>query len=202
MTTTRTPIRKARKTLDLPDEVQPLKRSGISRSALARLQGEIAHQGLALSKNAALKSWASTLGGASANLARSLVLTRIEWSRALGRPHARALADAFTAVHWRWQEVKMFKPGGAVRWIGLSSPVLPPPVLTEGPHDDTTWRVSVLLLPTHHTKQALELGFAPASDWKGPDGRRVRVAMKPALRYFGPGNGPVVLPAFVLSAAD
>lgn len=62
--------------------------------------------------------------------------------------------------------------------------------------------MSLLLLPTQDAKQALEVGFALGADWIGPDGRRVRVGVRPALRYFGPAVGPAALPAFVLHAAD
>lgn len=201
MRKTRTSVRSPRQTLALADELAPLQRPAMPARTLNQLKGALAQQGPGVWKGAAFETWARAQTGAAGAWARQLVLARIEWDRSLGRPQALPLAEAFAAVHWRWQDIKMFTPGGGVRWISLSSPVLPGPVLGEGPHDDVRWRVSVLLLPTSNAKQALELGFAPAAGWKAPSGRPVRVALRPALRYFGPAEGPQSLPVFVVRAA-
>jgi hypothetical protein len=57
------------------------------------------------------------------------------------------------------------------------------------------------LLRTADAAQGLEVGFAEGVRWVRPDGKPVRVALRPALRRFNAQEGPRALPAFVATEA-
>lgn len=198
----RTPRVTARRTnVMLPDEVPPLRRTDLPRGGLLKLQKALGALGPGPIRTAALRKWSDSISGTGGGLARQVVTCSIEWDRSLGQPAGVAPDAAFTAVHWRWQQIKEYLPGGRVHWFDIASPVLPGPVLTATPGDEARCRVAILLLLTADADQGLEVGFADGVRWVRPNGRPLRVALKPALRRFSGSGGPRALPAFVLSEA-
>lgn len=186
----------------MTDVISPLHRTGLTNSSLARLQKSVGTLGPAAFSTASLQRWSAAQKGTTGRLALKLVTCRIEWDRSLASPMGVSPEAAFTAVHWRWQEVLESLPGGRSRWIKLASPVMPWPTLTPGPHDATRLRVALFLVPTADARQGLEVGFANGVKWARPDGRPLRVALRPALRHFDTSTLPRALPPFVLSEAE
>lgn len=195
------PNRPGRLTVQMPDEIPPLWRTDVTRGGMTKVHKALAALGPGAFRTAALRKWSDSIAGSGGGVARQIVTCRIEWDRSLGLPAGVAPEAAFTAVHWRWQQVKEFLPGSRVRWIDLASPVLPGPALTATSGDDARHRVGILLVPTTNASQGLEVGFAEGVRWVRPDGRPLRVALRPALRRFSAQEGPQSLPAFVVTEA-
>ena len=193
--------RPGRSTALVPDEIPPLWRTDVTRGGMSKLHKAVSALGPGAFRTAALRKWSDSIEGSGGGVARQVVTCCIEWDRSLGSPAGVAPEAAFTAVHWRWQQVKEFRPGGLVRWIELASPVLPGPTLTASPGDEARCRVGILLLRTADAAQGLEVGFAEGVRWVRPDGKPVRVALRPALRRFNAQEGPRALPAFVATEA-
>lgn len=193
--------RPGRSTALVPDEIPPLWRTDMPRAGMSKLHKALGTLGPGAFRTAVLRKWSDSIGGSGGGVARQIVTCCIEWDRSLGLPAGVAPEAAFTAAHWRWQQVKEFLPGGRVRWLSLASPVLPGPTLTAGPGDDARCRVGMLLVRTADAEQGLEVGFAEGVSWLRPDGRPVRVVLRPALRRFGVSEGPRALPPFVVSEA-
>lgn len=121
----------------------------------------------------------------------------IEWPMELGGPMTRNISDAFEVQHWLYQRFLDQQTG---EWHEPAGPVqinieLQPPI-----RDGDMVRTSFLLTPVGAAKQSVRVAVKPGVRWIGPGDQVIgRVTLDPPELYFSPDAKR--LPAIRLRAA-